>query len=201
MAWKRVLRAVIALAGVVGGLCHGFLATPAARNVQHNSNYCPQCLNGPEVCGDPAGQHHHEAFGKFGTSRTVAKYSPGGRLTARVVFTANHKGRWSLGLCALRDPSPTGERAAMKRRCFKNLKLATGGGAFVYLSPSATTSSATFRLPRIRCRRCVLRWFYETGNSCTPKGTPPAYASPGLGTCSASPWAETFANCADIRIG
>lgn len=200
--WKRVLAAVIGLASVVGGACHGFLQTPPARNVQHNSDYCPQCLNGPEVCGDPGGQHHHEAFGKYATPPRVGQtYRSGGVLPARVVITANHVGRWGLQLCALKDPSPESERRALTARCFKRLKLARGGGSYAYLSSSDTASSAVFRLPRgLRCDRCVLRWVYETGNSCTPPGTPVRYANPGLEVCGKWMAGERFTNCADIRI-
>lgn len=189
---RSVLSAILLLASVAGGMCHGYLAMPAARNVQHNSDYCPHCLNGPEVCGDPAGQHHHETGGKYGTSRTVRAYASGGLLKARVVITANHVGRWSLSLCPKRIPT---------KKCFKRLKLADGKGSYVYLSHSAHSSSATFRIPRgTKCKQCVVRWLYETGNSCTPRGTPRRYANPGLGMCGVWMNGETFANCADVRI-
>lgn len=205
MTWKRALGFLTGLTCVVGGMCHGYLAHPAARNVQRNSNYCPHCLNGPEVCGDPRGRHDHEAFGRFASSPRIARtYASGGLLRARVVITANHRGRWSLGLCALKDSSLQTERATLSRsKCFKKLKLANGGGTYVYLSSSASASSATFKLPRgVRCSRCLLRWHYETGNSCTPRGTPRQYANPGLETCGTrrAPAMETFTNCADIRI-
>ncbi len=200
LTWKRVIGVLAGLASVVGGMCHGYLAEPAARNVQRNSDYCPHCLSGPEVCGDPAGQHHHEAFGKYGSSPRVKTFTAGGVLSARVLITTNHMGRWSLELCRLRNPSPSFERLALRRGCFKKLKL-TKGGTYVYLSPSASSSVATFRLPRgSRCRRCVLRWVWETGNSCTPRGTPRRYAGPGLSPCGKYIAGERFTNCADIRI-
>lgn len=204
LTWKRVLGVVIGLTSAIGGMCHGFLARPAARNVQHNSDYCPHCLNGPEVCGDPAGRHDHEAFGKYATPAVIAKtYVNGGTLAARASINVNHAGRWGLQLCRLPNPSPGGERRSLGARCFRQLRLANGGGAHVYLGPSDTVSSAVFRLPRgIRCARCVLRWHWETGNSCTPPGTPRAYANPGLEVCGTSraPAGESFVNCADIRI-
>lgn len=199
---RRALGLLVCLASIAGATCHGFLATPAARNVQHNSDYCPQCLNGPGVCGDQRGRHDHEAYGKHASPPRIAEtYGAGGLLKAHVVFTANHWGRWSLSLCDLPDPSPRTERATV-RGCFKRLKLAEGG-SFVYLPPSASSSSAVFRLPRgVRCERCVVRWSYETGNSCTPPGTPHQHAGPGLSVCGASgaPAGEEFTNCADIRI-
>lgn len=191
------------LAQVVAGACHGYLAKPAARNVQHLSDYCPQCLNGPGMCGDLPGQPRHEAFGKYASPPDVAEtYEAGGMLRARVVITANHRGRWGLKLCALPDTSPRTERAAMPG-CLKRLKRTGGKGSYVYLWPSASVSTAAFRLPRgVTCERCVLQWLWETGNSCTPPGTPAKYANGALQTCgsASAPPGETFTNCADIRI-
>lgn len=34
--------------------------------------------------------------------------------------------------------------------------------------------------------RCVMQWYYLTGNSCDPPGTPAGYGAPQLGTCGAS---------------
>ena len=199
--WRRVLGVIIGLTSAVGGMCHAYLQTPAARNVQHNSDYCPQCLNGPELCGDPRGQHNHEAFGRYATPPHIARtYRSGGVLSARVVIMANHAGRWGLQLCALDDPSPESERRASKR-CFRKLRLARGRGSYVYVSPSDSTSAGKFRLPRgTRCKRCVLRWVYETGNSCTPPGTPARYALPGLDVCGKWMDGERFTNCADITV-
>lgn len=198
MGLRRVLGALVAACNVLSASCHGFLALPAARNVQHWSTWCPQCLNGPGICGDPAGEHDHEATGMYGSPPRIAgTYKSGGTLKARVVITANHKGRWGLEVCKL-DP---GRRE--RRACFKPLHRADGGGPYVYLPPSASESIATFRLPKaLRCKRCVLRWHWETGNSCNPRGTPRRHATPGLLTCGArgAPAMETFTNCADVRI-
>ncbi len=41
--------------------------------------------------------------------------------------------------------------------------------------------------------RCVLQWYYLTGNSCDPPGTPAPYSRPLLGTCGAGvPYPEEF---------
>lgn len=203
MRFGRLLAFAVGVAHAVGALAHGYLAQPAARNVQHNSDWCPQCLNGGGVCGDPSdGPRNHEAFGKYATQRLAATYASGGTLRARVVITANHLGRWGLRLCALDDDSPAAERRALPD-CFERLKRADGGGTWVYLSSSASESSATFRLPKgVRCKRCVLQWRYQTGNSCTPRGTPPRHANPHLQECGTpgAPVMERFTNCADVRI-
>ena len=199
--WKRVLGVVLGVAQIAMATAHGFLALPAARNVQRNSDYCPHCLNGPRVCGDPQGFPKHEAFGKYANPAVIAaRYRAGGLLKARVVITANHLGRWSLQLCALPNPSPQTERAKVPG-CFRRLPLSNGKGGFVFLSSSVSISSATFRLPKgVRCKRCVVRWVYETSNSCNPKGMPTAYRNKNVGVCRREADPEQFKNCADIRI-
>lgn len=197
----RVLVGVLSVMGVAG---HAYLVTPTARNVQHNSDYCPQCLNGPEVCGDQRGTHHHEAFGKYASPPKVSRsYAAGGILKARVEISANHMGRWGLGLCALKSASQAAERKTLTKKCFRTLKRADGKGRYVYLPSATSVSTATFKLPSgLKCSRCVIRWVWETGNSCTPPGTPHKYANPNLEVCGtrSAPAGERFTNCADIRI-
>jgi hypothetical protein len=197
---------------------HGYLAFPAARNVQRNSNYCKHCLNagGPGVvfarglpgrhgvCGDPwNGAKDHEAGGRFASPiRTAAVFRAGGTIKAKVVLTSNHGGRWSLRLC----PAPSGggaasERRVVTQRCFNRgvLRRADGRGPYTIVSPNAYKFTVAYRLPKkIRCKRCVLQWTYETGNSCTPRGMRPN--APGMAVCDRSVAGESFWNCADIAI-
>lgn len=208
--------AALALLALPGARAHGYMALPAARNVQHNSDYCPHCLNagGPwqvyaqgrgrpryGVCGDPyTGPRHHEAGGKYATPPRVAGvYRSGGALVVKVVLTANHKGRWSLRLCPVPgDGSPRNER--LSQGCFdKNLLWrADGRGPFTPVASGKDVYVEAYRLPRnLACRRCVLQWTYETGNSCTPPGL---RDTAGLPSCAASTNGEMFWNCADIRI-
>lgn len=198
MRFKALVAFVVGACQAVAVACHGYLDVPAARNVQHWSHYCPQCLNGPGVCGDPEGVHDHEAFGLFANPPRVADtFERGATMRAHVVITANHGGRWGLEVCKLR----AGQREL--RSCFKRLKRADGRGRYVYVPPSASESTAAFKLPKnLTCERCVVRWRWETGNSCTPKGTPRKYANPGLQTCGTgtAPPMEAFTNCADVRI-
>lgn len=201
MNLRALVRWCVGAACVVQGLCHGYLAQPAARNVQHATDYCRHCLNGPEICGDPRGQHHHEASGKFASPVKIAqRYRAGGVLKARVVITANHMGRWGLRLCALKDASPGAERATLKN-CLKPLRLSGGKGRYVYVPSTASESHGSFRLPRgMSCKRCVVQWRWETSNTCNPPGTPHKYRNPYVGTCTAGLRPETFTNCADISI-
>jgi hypothetical protein len=172
---------------------HGFMARPMARNVQHNSHWCPACLTGPEACGDQRGRHDHETGGKFATPPRIAgTFKPGAIVSTTVVITANHQGRWGLELCA----SPP-ERAS----CFKPLRRADGGDRYVYIPSNASSSRGKFRLPRdVRCKHCVLRWRWETGNTCNPAGTPARYRNPYVSTCTPKSPTEHFTNCADIQI-
>jgi hypothetical protein len=204
--WKVCVAALATMATAASG--HGYLAVPAARNVQHNSDYCPQCLNagGPwtvysrghparyGACGDPwNGPKHHERGGKYATPvRVAARYRAGQTFTARVVLTANHYGRWSLRLC------PDASRAVYGTTCFKHLLArADGKGPYVPVLGSRNAYSVRFRLPRgVRCKNCVMRWYYETGNSCSP----PGMNRPGLDSCARSTNGEIFMNCADVSI-
>jgi hypothetical protein len=197
---------------------HGYLAFPAARNVQHNSNYCASCLNagGPGVvfskglpgrhgvCGDPwNAARDHEAGGKFATPRRVAAvFNQGQTFKAKITLTANHIGRWSLRLCAI----PPGSSDASERRiatqgCFDKtiLQRADGRGPFTLVPKNVMSFDVVYRLPRgLKCERCVMQWVYETGYSCTPKGMKPSDL--GLPVCGTQPTGEAFWNCADVSI-
>lgn len=200
--WTKVLGFLVGLSQIVSATCHGYLVTPPARNVQHNSDYCSHCLNGPGVCGDARGRSDHEAFGKYASPPIIsARYESGKTINAKMTITANHLGRWSLELCPLTNSSPATERSAMKKGCFKSLQLANGKGTYIYIPSSASSSSGTFRLPkRVKCSRCVLRWVWETSNSCNPMGMPNAYRNQHVGVCRRPQDAEQFRNCADVRI-
>lgn len=192
--WKRFLGLFVTACSVVSAAAHGYMVEPAARNVVHNSDYCPQCLNGPEVCGDLRGRHEHEKGHTYDTppTRTLRAGSP---FYAHIVITANHQGRWGLWLCAAGKDT---------KKCFTQLKLSNKKSTkYVYVQANQSKSKGAFQLPRgVTCERCTLRWHWQTGNSCTPKGTPRRFANPHLETCGTehSPPMETFTNCATIQI-
>lgn len=202
-AASRALVAYLALSALAvrPARAHGYLAKPEARNVQRNSGYCPGCLNGggPSavyahgfpgkygVCGDPwDGPRPHER----GPYKIAGTYRSGGILDARVQLTANHEGRWSLRLCTKPDD--------VTQRCFDTILLrrADGKGPFTPVPGEAYVFNVRYRLPKVKCSRCVLQWTYETGNSCNP----PGLSKPGLPSCSTSMDGERFWNCADIKI-
>lgn len=200
-AWRLFVSALAVGSGVVDA--HGYLARPAARNVQRNSDYCPQCLNGGGTwrvfehglpgrhgaCGDPWDDARHER----GPFRTAARYVRGQAVRAEVVLTANHGGRWGLKLC--RQRSRTGQA------CFDEhvLQRADGRGPWTRVRPGRDRYAADYLLPpRVTCSRCVLQWTYETANSCNLPGAPRVR---GLPPCAESPNWERFWNCADVTIG
>jgi hypothetical protein len=193
-----------------GAAAHGYLAQPAARNVQHNSDWCPACLNaggaefararGHGLCGDPvtdAPPRKHEFGGPFATPRRVAaRLRRGETFLARVVFTAWHGGRWSLRLCP-------GAGAGLSQACLDAGHLSTTANAKFVESPGGSpVTSARFRVPRGFPRGpAVLQWTYETANSCLPAGYAGA-GTTGLQTCAApsAPAGEGFWNCADVDV-
>lgn len=203
---RRLFALVLVAVNAATAAAHGYLAQPAARNVQHNSDWCPQCLNaggaefakanGHGLCGDPvsdARPRKHEYGGAFATPRrTAARLERGGTFVARVVFTAFHGGRWSLRLCP-------GDGRRLSQACLDAGLLRTiTNQTFV----DATRTSARFRVPRAAKRGpAVLQWTYETANSCVPAGYHPAIDA-GLSACAApgAPAAEGFWNCADVDV-
>lgn len=213
---KRILIGALLLVGGAAG--HGYLASPPARNVVFNSNYCPHCLNagGPwKVFGDggrpakygPCGDafdepKDHESGGKYGSTQpTVFKRFD--TFVAKVVLTANHLGRWSLRLCRRR---PDDRDTPETQKCFDAhpLRRVDGSGPYTYVLPGVDAYEVHYHLPRrVVCEHCVLQWVYETGNSCTPQGTPRGFGNPELGICFApDTWVypEQFWNCADLKI-
>lgn len=222
--WKRALGLVVGALCAVSAAAHGYLAEPKARNVLANSNYCPHCLaaGGPSVtygggrtwpnsrhgvCGDPhTGPLDHEAGGKFATKVVTARYAQGQRVTLRVKITAPHGGRFSFGLCPVPDgASDADERRVVTQKCFdaNRLKNADDGTPYWWFGKKPAGEYAVdFVLPAgVSCKRCVLQWHYETGNSCTIPGTPAQHAmGAGMTPCNQSPNMEEFWNCADVSV-
>lgn len=219
--WRKLLALAVGAACAVAAAGHGFLAEPKARNVVHNSNYCPHCLaaGGPGVtyangrvwpnalhgvCGDPAaGPLDHEAGGKFATRVITGRYVKGQRLTLRVKIEAPHGGRFSFGVCPV--PNDASERKTVTQKCFdanRLINVADGTPYWWFGKRGTGEYTMDFRLPpNVTCKRCVLQWHYETGNSCTIPGTPQQHVmSPGMVPCDKSGNMEEFWNCADISI-
>lgn len=224
--FRRVLAvAVGAMTLFAGGVAaHGMLVEPRARNVVHNSNYCPHCLaaGGPGTtyaggrvwpnsvhgaCGDPAaGPLDHEAGGKFATKVVTGTYVRGQRLTLRVKISAPHGGRFSFGICPVPDGATDAvERQKVTQACFDANRLTNAVDNTPYWwfgKRGVGEYTMDFVLPpAISCKRCVLQWHYETGNSCTIPGTPEQHAmSPNMVSCDKTGVMEEFWNCADVSV-
>jgi len=222
--WTRVLGFVVMATSAIGALCHGQLSEPKARNVVHNSNYCPHCLaaGGPGVtyaggrvwpnslhgvCGDPHNAaRDHEAGGKFATRVITGKYSQGQTVTLRIKITAPHGGRFSFGVCPLPDKvTDADERKIATQACFdahKLINVQDGTPYWWFGKKPLGEYPMDFRLPAgVTCKRCVLQWHYESGNSCTIPGTPEQHImSPNMVPCDQTGVMEEFWNCADVSI-
>ena len=152
---------------------------------------------------------YHEGGGKYEQTVgiRVTHYHAGDTIQVKGQLTANHIGYIAYFLCVL-PASAVGiaERQHLTNSCFDRTPLRVlQDGAWntrFYVTNSLGPFSMAVKLPDIECPRCVLRWYYITGNSCTPPGTPSKYASPGLGTCGSgsAPNPEEFWNCADVAL-
>jgi hypothetical protein len=222
--FRSALGLVAVAASVVGAWCHGMMIEPKARNVVHNSNYCPHCLaaGGPGVTyagcrkwpnalhgvgGDPhTGPLDHEAGGKFATKVITGRYVQGQVIKIKINIEAPHGGRFSFGVCPVPDgASDAQERAIVTQKCIDANQLTNvedGTKYWWFGKKPAGTYEMSFRLPpRVSGKRCVLQWHYESGNSCTIPGTPPQHVmSPNMVPCDQTCVMEEFWNVADVRI-
>ncbi|GAB4815625.1 hypothetical protein N2152v2_008081 [Parachlorella kessleri] len=203
---------------------------PAARNVVHDSNYCPHCLaaGGPwevsagstltwpagvhGVCGDKMSDRQHEPGGIYGPAGIQATYAPGQVIDISILVSARHGGRWVFRVC----PSTNADEACLSQYV---LQRADGSGPYTWTGPSGGPASPAsgyssgtidgisgevytvqYKLPDgLTCAACTLQWWWTTGNSCVPPGSPFGGNSGVCGDGGAYP--EEFWNCADISIG
>lgn len=228
MVLRRLLGLAVGAAMVVSAWAHGYLVEPVARNV--GASDCPHCLDGGGVggvyagglrwpngnfgvCGDPVkGEKagYHMGGGEFErkVGIRITKYRVGATISASVTITANHWGYFEYFLCKLPDSSSGGKDEAryLTNACFaKNQLQVQQDGAWgtrFYIAARTGSIDMKVRLPAWECKRCVMRWLYTTGNSCTAPNTPKKWAvSSNLQTCGqdgANP--ELFLNCADVAL-
>jgi len=189
-----------------GAAAHGFLSQPASRNTLYHS--CPASGNPPNwdrngmnaggrswvpehghgLCGDQlqAGEAEtsgaHFEGGAYANGFIAATYASGASVDLTVAITAHHKGFFEFRLC---DQPHDLTQACLDQHL---LQRADGGGARWYLpdagagNPYGDVYRMAYVLPAgVECERCVLQWYWQTGNS------------PGH-------YPEEFWNCADVRI-
>eukprot|EP01055_Gregarina_sp_Pseudo9_P000825 Gregarina_sp_Pseudo_9__824@NODE_1527_length_1523_cov_268_074798_g1415_i0_p1_GENE_NODE_1527_length_1523_cov_268_074798_g1415_i0NODE_1527_length_1523_cov_268_074798_g1415_i0_p1_ORF_typecomplete_len412_score108_05LPMO_10/PF03067_15/6_8e20LPMO_10/PF03067_15/1_1e04DUF4643/PF15485_6/0_15SDA1/PF05285_12/7_7_NODE_1527_length_1523_cov_268_074798_g1415_i01121347 len=220
---------------------HGAMQFPETRNV-FKSHYCPQCANGSGVCGAGGSTQwpaDSSASAKLNSEYTTSltELVAGGMVEVEVYLTAVHQGHFALELCA--NPGST-----ISEDCFVRLErdpTDTRFSAFASSAPwaaifpengcasSFTTSSpmkVRFVLPAgVSSDHAVLRWYWQSGNSCdsmseTSKDAPSevkqwsaningksckAAISQSGRLCgdqcpNASCTNEQFKNCADVKI-
>jgi len=175
------------------------------------------------ICGDPyadATPRKHEAGGKYWTGEIAGTYEQGGLINITTVVTTYHKGRFGYRICKIDGNSVASETAQLTEECFNNNVLVQAdvpgaqapGDRWQHLGATHAegyqgTFEAVYQLPKnLVCdgvhSRCVLQWYYLTGNSCNPPNEPEQYAADYLPTCGAaqSTYPEEFWNCADIAI-
>eukprot|EP00121_Abeoforma_whisleri_P014549 Awhi_evm1s13415 len=183
---------------------HGYMAQPAARNAlwkfgyQNPPNYNLMSLNaggpsevqrkGHSVCGDHVGgPFDHMDGGKYANGIIAQTYKESDTIDISLVITAHHKGWVYFNLCDLAEGSTTQTQVTQECLDVHPLVRSDGGGIESPLpdpNPDGGASQYSFRyvLPAgVTCSRCVLQWYWKTGNS------PGAYP-------------EEFWNCADIKI-
>lgn len=125
---------------------HGYLAKPAARNVIHDTNYCPHCLNAgkPGIqealgnvwpsssvsgqCGDdPHGETPlpHFAGGRSGftPAGNMTVWKKGSIVELEVDITTYHYGRMSFRICKLPGTSSDIEKANLNDMCLDQHQL------------------------------------------------------------------------------
>jgi hypothetical protein len=171
------------------------------------------------LCGDKASAKPQDQK-YLAAGPVAATYTSGQVIDIDLSISAYHKGRVSFSIC---------NSATLSESCFnihltradslqpgsRYLYLPTTSTAAVTVGPNLTSNpgagqkySMRFKLPDgFTCTRCVLRWYYLTGNSCHPPCDPadPAPCVPdsaNLGICgkSGTHYPEEFWNCADITV-
>ncbi|KAL4448120.1 hypothetical protein ABPG75_005339 [Micractinium tetrahymenae] len=171
------------------------------------------------LCGDPATlaePRPHEAGGAFWTGAVApaSVFTEGQVANLTIRLTANHMGRFTFRVCRVAGIDVAAEQAQLTEACLDEHVLPQAntpdaqspGQPFWYVPGIQFLFNMPYQLPQgLTCdgvsAKCILQWYWVTGNSCDPPGTPPPYSQPLLGTCGAgAPRPEEFWNCADIRI-
>eukprot|EP01054_Gregarina_sp_Poly1_P008520 Gregarina_sp_Poly_1__8519@NODE_502_length_7877_cov_467_844558_g402_i0_p2_GENE_NODE_502_length_7877_cov_467_844558_g402_i0NODE_502_length_7877_cov_467_844558_g402_i0_p2_ORF_typecomplete_len486_score49_75LPMO_10/PF03067_15/4_9e17LPMO_10/PF03067_15/1_8e04SDA1/PF05285_12/0_59GCIP/PF13324_6/1_9Sigma70_ner/PF04546_13/1_5Hid1/PF12722_7/3_7Nop14/PF04147_12/3_5_NODE_502_length_7877_cov_467_844558_g402_i042145671 len=235
--WSLIPIALVLVDEVAG---HGAMKFPVTRNV-HISHYCPQCANGSNSCGAggntqwPADPADSVAL-NGGYTTPLTELVAGGMVEVEVFLTAAHQGHFALELCVSPGSTITDD-------CFVRLQRDPDDTRFTPYASSAswaaifpengcaTTFSQNapmkvrFIVPNSVSDHAVLRWYWQSGNSCdslpeTSNEAPSAVtnwsASINGKSCKASisrsgrlcgsgcPHSgctnEQFKNCADVRI-
>ena len=196
--------------------CPQCLAAGGPSSVSSGANW-PNGKHG--VCGDPYSQpqpRNHEAGGKYyGGGASQATYTEGQVIDINVYLTAYHKGDFTFRICKIDGVTVEDESRQLDDACLDEHVLKQAdvpgaqrpGEARYFIGPSSNNwdYKLRYQLPKgLTCdgktSRCVMQWWWVTGNSCDPPNTPAEYGTPSLGVCGTGAYPEEFWNCADITI-
>lgn len=184
---RAVVLAVLA-SFVPGCVGHGVLVVPPLRGgtagTEKNA-FCPQCGNGPGVCGDGGQWPNNSDYLGF-VDGPKATFKAGEVAEFQVHINAHHKGHFEFRLCDQRlshsTQDPLGclakhilKRASPPSDCVPNDRRGDCQPIHVayperwYLPPTAGLHSMRFKIPSdLQCAECTLVWAWWTANSCTP---------------------------------
>lgn len=199
--------------------CPHCLAAGGPRVVGDGLTF-PEGRNG--ICGDPYTDpmpRNHEAGGKYWTGTPAAVYLEGQTMEIDITVTTNHNGRFQFRICKIDGVSKKAERKQLTEECLDEHVLVQAdvpgaqqpGEQYFYTTPGDPMYyeyKMYYQLPEgLTCdgedSKCVIQWYWVTGNTCTPEGTPAQYTRPsGIPQCGtvSSNYPEEFWNCADILI-
>lgn len=175
------------------------------------------------ICGDPYNApkpRDHEVGGKFyGTGAPVVTYEEGQVIRLEVTVTTNHNGRFMFSICKVNGATPQDEEAQLTQDCLNEHVLVQAnvpgaqkpGEQWFYTTPGDpmyNEYTMYYQLPDLlTCdgvdSRCILQFYWVSGNSCNPPSTPEKYKRPfGLPECGSpgAAYPEEFWNCADIKV-
>jgi hypothetical protein len=157
---------------------------------------------------------------------TLPVYAPGAEFGMTIQITAHHRGHFEFRLCdaaLLSDPT-TVTWACLNQNVLQRVSVPgevspvdVNHPERYYLEPECSpnynkTIFMKYRMPaNVTCERCVIQWWWITGNSCNApdyanRSPQPAHVAsgcqwwePNLPACSTT-YPEEFWNCADVRL-
>ncbi|XP_066920226.1 uncharacterized protein [Clytia hemisphaerica] len=145
------------------------------------------------VCGDTADQTNqpHADGGRFAKGIIVKKYRAGQVIDVDINLSTAHYGYFEFRIGQFDNRKVVGDRYGKLQGHL--LPLVSGGTRFkVPDNIRGARYNIKLRLPSgLRCRRCVLQWWYKGGNNW---GCENGKCGMGKGV------QEHFVNCADVSV-
>merc|ERR1712168_209376 len=132
----------------------------------------------------------HMDGGRYGNRIIGKTYKRGQTITVDVLLTASHLGYFEVRIGEFDNKDTSGDNEGKLNGYL--MKLVKGGTKYRITTNGRRAHKIQLRLPsNLSCKRCVLQWWYRTGNSwgCDKEGC-------GLGHGNQ----EHFVNCADVSI-